>query len=174
MTTCDLKSWANGMRKKTLHVLEISPNQPFTMGRKSKASLAHLANLSKAPVKRYKATVEDVPDSDMHLDFMPGGDAAEEDDVIEDQGFDDIGERLDLLEDDFSDDGDVDSDMESVCDSEFEDLQWDEDDEAEIKDEATLLTFVDVLRQAQATAEKAEQKKWGERKRPRCYSKNSV
>ena len=34
------------------------------MGRRSKASLAHINNLSKASLKSYKATVEDAPNSE--------------------------------------------------------------------------------------------------------------
>jgi hypothetical protein len=56
--------------------------------------------------------------------------------------------------------------MESECDSEFESIE-DENEEAEIKDEVALLTFVEVLQRAQEAADEAEQKMWSERKRPR-------
>jgi hypothetical protein len=43
---------------------KLMPTVSETMGRRSKAALACLHNLSKAPLRSYKATVEDAPDSD--------------------------------------------------------------------------------------------------------------
>ena len=143
------------------------------MGRKSKASLACLGNLKKASLGLYQTTVKDVPESDTDdLVFIPSDTRQGVAKLGTDDGTDleDMGTKLYFIEDDFSDD----SDSESDCDSEFKSLEWDENEEAEIRDEAALLTFVVVLWKAQETADEAEWKKWGERKQPRHYSRNSA
>ena len=46
-----------------------------------------------------------------------------------------------------------------------------EDEENEITDDVILLTFTNVLQRAQEITEEEENKKWGERKRPKRYTK---
>ena len=57
--------------------------------------------------------------------------------------------------------------------TDLEDMDMDDDEEAEIKNDAALLTISAVLQQAQQTAVAAEKKKWGQRKRPKHYAGNS-
>lgn len=83
-------------------------------------------------------------------------------------GLPDIQAKFIFLEDDVSDD----SDMDSV-DGDSE-LELDDDEAAEIRDDAALLAFSDVLQKAQEIAVTAERKKWGEKKRPHHYTKNSA
>lgn len=144
------------------------------MGRRSKASLARLHNLSKAPSRPYKATVEDAPDSDANdADYIVNDDTGSVNDACSDKEGDDglnrIKGRFFALEDDL----DSDSDLDSVDGSDLEDMDMDDDEEAEIKNDAALLTFSAVLQQAQQTAVAAEKKKWGQRKRPKHYAGNS-
>ena len=49
-----------------------------------------------------------------------------------------------------------------------------EDEENEIIDDVTLLTFTNVLWRAQEITVEEENKKWGERKRSKRYTKTSV
>ena len=142
------------------------------MGRRSKASLARLLNLSKAPSRPYKATVEDAPDSDANgADYIMNDDTGSINDACSDKEGDDglngIKGRFFILEDDLSD-----SDLDSVDGSDLEDMDMDDDEEVEIKNDAALLTFSAVLQQAQQTAVAAEKKKC-QRKRPKYYARNS-
>ena len=68
---------------------------------------------------------------------------------------------------------DLDSDLDSVSDLDLEERDL-EDEENEIIDDVTLLTFTNVLQKAQEIAVEEENKKWGERKRPKWYTKTSV
>lgn len=144
------------------------------MTRKSKASLARLANLAKAPQKLFKATVEDAAESDSEdTDFIPfRNDSLVSDDEGE-QGLSRIRGQFYFLADDFSDDDDDMSDLESVSDSDLEDMELDDEEEEEVQDDAALLNFVAVLKRAQEIAAEAERQKRGESKRPRQYTGNS-
>jgi hypothetical protein len=144
------------------------------MGKRSKASLAHLHNLSKAPSRSYKATVEDALDSDANdADYIANNDTGSVNDACSDtegdNGLNGIKGRFFALEDDLNSD----SDLDSVDGSDLEDMDLDDDEEVEIKNDAALLTFSAVLQQAQQTAVAAEKKKWGQRKRPKHYAGNS-
>ena len=91
------------------------------MGRRSKASLSHLHNLSKAPSRPYKATVEDAPDSDANdADYIMNDDTGSINDACSDKEGDDglngIKGRFFILEDDLSD-----SDLDFVDGSDLED-----------------------------------------------------
>ena len=116
------------------------------MGRRSKASLARLHNLSKAPSRPYKATVEDAPDSDANdADYIVNDDTGSVNDACSDKEGDDglnrIKGRFFALEDDL----DSNSDLNSVDGSDLEDMDMDDDEEAKIKNDAALLTFSAVL-----------------------------
>jgi hypothetical protein len=152
------------------------------MGRKSKASLARLSNICKAPQNPWRATVEDAPDSDAEdLDFGPGielgsidfGMGMESDEAANETDgnnkFEGTPGIFFALEDDF----DSDSDLDSVSDSDFEEMSLNDDDEAEIRDDAALLTFSAVLQSAQEVAAAVEQKKNDKRKRLKQYTGNS-
>jgi len=141
------------------------------MGRRSKASLACINNLLKASLKSYKATVEDAPDSeadDTGYTSGPVNDDTHSD--VEDEELNRIWGRFFALKDDVH----LDSDLDSVSgDSDLEDRDLGEDEEAEIQNDAALLTFAAMLQQAQETAATAENKKYGGRKRPKRYAGNS-
>ncbi|KAI0245479.1 hypothetical protein BJV78DRAFT_1158597 [Lactifluus subvellereus] len=64
---------------------------------------------------------------------------------------------------------------DDVSDSDLEGpgFDLDDDEEAEIQDDARLLNFLRVLQQAQEIAAEAEREKRGETKRPRRYLGNS-
>jgi len=68
---------------------------------------------------------------------------------------------------------DLDLDLDSVLGLDLEERDL-EDEENEIIDDVTLLTFTNVLWRAQEIAVEEENKKWGERKRPKRYTKTSV
>ena len=146
----------------------------LTMGRKSKASLAHLRNLGKNAQRSYQATVEDASNLDKEdQDHCPSSQKTEgarwpSNGEEWEAGLPDIQAKFIFLEDDVSDD----SDMDSV-DGDSE-LELDDDEAAEIRDDAALLAFSDVLQKAQEIAVTAERKKWGEKKRPHHYTKNSA
>ena len=138
---------------------------PGTMGRKSKALLARLNNISKASLKSYKATIEDAPDSDADdVNYISGpvNDDTDSDVDVDDACSDTDDEELNGIRGRFfalKDCVDLDSDLDSVSgDSDLEDRDLDEDEEAEIKNDAALLTFSAVLQQAQDTAAAAERK----------------
>lgn len=147
------------------------------MGRRSKASQARLDNLCKASLKSYKATVEDASDSDgddtgYNPHIETDHDDLDFDNTIEtSQGLENIQGRFIFLEDDFDD---SDSDLDSVSDSDSEEMELDDDEEVELRDEAALLAFTEVLQKAQIVAADAENKKWGERKRPKRYTRNAA
>jgi hypothetical protein len=135
------------------------------MGKLSKAAIAHLNNLTKASSKSHRATVEEVPDSDVDdIDYSP--------EDTEANSLDSICGRFFAPEDN-CDDSSSDSDLMSL-DSELEERDLDEDEEAEIRDDVALLTFASILRRAQKVASEAENKKWGERKRSKRYTGNST
>ena len=50
----------------------------------------------------------------------------------------------------------------------LEDMELDDNEEADIINDAALLVFSSVLQHAQEIAKAAENKKWGEWKRPKC------
>ena len=146
----------------------------IAMGRRSKASLARLHNLSKAPSRSYKATVEESPDSDADdTDYIVNDGTGSVNDTSSDTEGDDelngIRGRFFTCEDDL----DSDSDLDSVNGSDLEGMDLDDDEEVEIKNDAALLTFSAVLQEAQQTAVAAEKRKWGQRKRPKYYAGNS-
>lgn len=150
------------------------------MERRSKASLARINNLSKASLKSYKATVEDAPNSeadDTGYTSGPVNDDTDSDFDIDDTHSDVEDEELNGIRGQFfalEDDVHSDSDLDSVSgDSDLEDRDLDEDEEAEIQNDAALLTFAAVLQQAQETAAIAENKKYGGRKRAKRYTGNS-
>ena len=127
----------------------------------SKATKARLANLSKASSGSHRPTVEEIPDSDDDDgEYLP---ETRWNDTVDGPG------RFFFVED-YSD---SDSDLDSVSDSDLEERDL-EDEENEIIDDVTLLTFTNVLRRAQEIAVEEENKKWGERKRPKRYTKTSV
>ena len=80
------------------------------------------------------------------------------------------GPRRFLFVEDYSD---SDLDLDSVSDLDLEERDF-EYEENEIIDDVTLLTFTNVLQRAQKIAVEEENKKWGERKRPKRYTKTSV
>jgi hypothetical protein len=145
------------------------------MGRKSKAQLARLENLKKRAPNDYRVTVEDATDSEDEFDDPDYNQTASgtlhESSNLEREGsegdFEEIRGQFILVEDDLSDD-------ESDLDSEDGDWELDDEEEAEIKDEAALLSFSEVLRTGQELATAAEKLKWGQKKRPRQYTKNSA
>ena len=137
------------------------------MGNKSKAALAHLENLTKASAKVYKAIVEECLDSeDPHC--QPGPD----------------NDMWDLATVSNSSDG-----GECLCDNvaqeafhitfggENSDTESDEDgsefDEADIADDARLLTFSNILAQAQAASVEAEKRADASKKWWKPYKGNS-
>lgn len=61
----------------------------------------------------------------------------------------------------------------SNSDSDLEERDL-EDEENEIIDDVTLLTFTNVLWRAQEITVEEENKKWGKRKRPKRYTNTSV
>ena len=136
------------------------------MGNKTKAARARLANLSKASAKIYKATVEDCSDTD-DLDYTPdldtlssdGDDRLHEEEPSQEPGdchfaFD-KGQSLACLPEE---------------DSESEGSEF---DEADIMDDAALLTFVNVLQLAQEAGLAAEHKANQSKKHGKCYKGNS-
>ena len=127
----------------------------------SKATKARLANLSKASSSSHRPTVEEIPDSDDDDgEYLP---KTRWNDTVDGPG------RFFFMED-YSD---SDSDLDSVSDLDLEERDL-EDEENEIIDDVTLLTFTNVLRRAQEITVEEENKKWGERKRPKRYTKTSV
>ncbi|KIM78870.1 hypothetical protein PILCRDRAFT_90410 [Piloderma croceum F 1598] len=144
------------------------------MRQKSKAAHACLANLPNHFQKSFKATVEDVFDSEDDTDYIPMPDldkvldfGSESEDGEDNQN----GEKetgpcrdqvfvLDVMDYDSNKDSDVENDEM-------------DDDEAEIRDDAALLTFSNMLLKAQQIAVTEERRKWGETKRPRYYKGNS-
>jgi hypothetical protein len=148
----------------------------LVMGRKSKASLARLANLPKAPQKSFKASVEDVAEfnSDSEdTDFIPFRNHTSSEDDEGEQRLGRIRGQFYFLADDFSDDDDDMTDLESVSDSDPEDRELEDEEEDEVRDDAALLNFAAVLKRAQEIAAEAERQNQGERKRPHQYTGNS-
>ncbi|KIM78559.1 hypothetical protein PILCRDRAFT_90531 [Piloderma croceum F 1598] len=164
MTCKDSEDWLEMQEK----IAKIIPTVPIAIGKRSKASLAHLHNLSKAPLRSYKAAVEDALDSDADdADYIVNDDTGSINDTCSDTEGDDglngIRGGFFALEDD----------LDSVNGSNLEGMDLDDDEEVKIKNDAALLTFSTVPQQAQQTAVAAEKKKWGQRKRPKCYAGNS-
>ena len=166
--------WVEFTRQYTL-----AQTDPLVMGCKSKATLSCIDNLRRAPPKSHQATVEEASDSDAddmdytpaHDDFDSGSEA--DDDGEEEQRWSEIQGQFYFLEDDFSNDSDL-PDMDCVSDSDIDDMELDEEEEADIKNDAALLGFSSVLQCAQEIATAAERRKWGERKRPKQYTKNAA
>lgn len=148
------------------------------MARRTKAKAARLANLSASNSKQSrKATVEDVTwqsefDDEAPLlnNDMPGMDAVSNSDPGED--YSPTGFHF-VFEEDRENNGVEGSEVGSDSEPDPECSEVDEDEEDDIRNEATLLTFINVLTQAQDAALEAERKKEAGSKRPRCYMKNS-
>jgi hypothetical protein len=144
------------------------PSLSYTMGNMTKAARARLANLSKAGAKCYKATVEDCSDTD-DLDYTPDLDtvsnSSDGDNRLHEE--EPSQEPEDIY---FAFDGEESLACPLEEDSESEGSEFDETD---ITDDATLLTFANVLRLAQEAGLEAEQKADKAKKRPKCYKGNS-
>ena len=144
------------------------------MGNKSKAARARLNNLPKAPVKSYKATVEDWGDSDgsdYALDSEDGmcdmatvSDSCDGEILHAEKVSQGSGNLYFAFEEEGLEDFSLDEDSEPEG-SEF--------DEADIIDDANLLTFANVLQIAQEAALEAERKKDESKKRRKHYTGNS-
>ena len=126
----------------------------------SKATKAWLANLSKASSNPHRPMVEEIPDTDDDGEYLP---KMRWNDTVDGPG------RFFYVED-YSD---SDLDLDSVSDLDLEERDL-EDEENEIIDDVTLLTFTNVLQRAQEITVEEENKKQGERKRPKRYTKTSV
>lgn len=148
------------------------------MGRHSKVKAARLANLSALNAKLSpKTAVEDVTglsdfddDSPEFNDHMPGMDAVSDSDPGEDYcptGFHFV------FEEDHENNDVEGSEMGSDSEPDQECCEVDDDEEDDIRNEATLLTFINVLTQARDAALEAERKKEAGNKRPRRYLKTS-
>lgn len=145
------------------------------MGKRSKAAQARLANLSGASQKIPKATVEDVSDSE-DLDYFPGSDNMAELETVSDSDDGEINHRMGpdgqtriyfaFEEDELSRYGSEDG-------SDVEGSDLDEEGEADVRDDAGLLTFTNVMQNAQETAAEAERQKREGNKWPRNYARNS-
>ena len=131
------------------------------MGKHSKATKAHLNNLTKGSSNSHRPTVEDAPDSDGDdAEYLPKSSGNT---VREEQGtFFFVEDFLDLGSE---------PDMDSVSDSDLEERELDDDEETEINDNIALLTFPLVLWRAQEIAVEVEKSK--ENNRPKRYQKNS-
>ena len=120
---------------------------PIAMGRRSKALLTCLHNLSKALLRSYKATVKNALDSDADdVDYIMNDDTGSISNTCSDTegdgGLNGIRGRFFALEDD----------LDSVSGSDLEGMDLDDDKEVEIKNDIALLT---------CSAVAAEKKKWG-------------
>ena len=129
------------------------------MGNKSKATHACLSNLTKAPAKICKATVEECLDSEDSLQTRP------DDDMWDLATVSNLSDGRECLHEDVSLEAfHIAFEGEQYLDAESdeEDCEFDEED---IADDAQLLTFSNILAQAQAAAVEAEKradasKKW--------------
>ena len=110
----------------------------------SKATKARLANLPKASSSSHRPTVEEILDLDDDGEYLPG---TRWNDTVDGPG------RFFFVED-YSD-SDLDLDSVSDLDLKGRDL---EDEENEIIDDVTLLTFTNVLWRAQEIAVEEENK----------------
>jgi hypothetical protein len=170
VTSTERENWGKGGRTSCISVCGTS-----SMGRKSKAQLAHLENLKKTAPNDYCATVEDATDSEDEFDDpdynQTTSGTLHESSNLEREGsegdFEEIWGQFILVEDDLSDD-------ESDLDSEDGDWELNDEEEAEIKDEAALLSFSEVLRTGQELVTAAEKLKRGQKKHPWQYTKNSA
>ncbi|KAG1878842.1 hypothetical protein F4604DRAFT_1923521 [Suillus subluteus] len=154
------------------------------MGVKSKANKARLRNIQSALSRSHKATVEDVSDSEeehyfpKHI-FRPGAtnltaeEESDDDSYVEqldkgeedqDNDLQDFINRIDVFRDE---------DPSSCSDSE-DDIEFSMEEEAEIQDEAALLTFSEILFQAQNTASEGERQRSKDTRRPKHYTGNST
>ena len=124
----------------------------------SKATKAQRANLSKASSNSHRLTVEEILDSDDDGKYL-----------LKTRWNHTVDGLFFFVEDYF--DFDLDLNLVSDLDLEERDL---EDEENEIIDDVVLLTFTYVFWKAQEIAVEKENKKWGERKRPKRYTKTSV
>ena len=131
------------------------------MGKHSKATKAHLNNLTKGSSNSCRPMVEEVPYSDGDdAEYLP---KSSRNTVREEWGtFFFVEDFLDLGSE---------PDMDSVSDSDLEERELDDNEEMEINDDIALLTFLLVLRRAQEIAVEVEKSK--ESNRPKRYQKNS-
>ena len=138
------------------------------MGNKSKATNARLANLTKAPAKICKATVKECLDSeDSHC--KPGPD----DDMWDLATVSNSSDGGECLHEDVSLEAfHIAFEGEQHLDAES-DQEGSEFDEADIADDAWLLTFSNILAQAQAAAVEAEKKADASKKWQKPYKGNS-
>ena len=118
------------------------------MGRRSRAQQACIQNLLK---KHPKVTIEDVTDSDDD-DFFPIPDL---DDVSDSESED----RFDCEDSEDEDD--------------LMDLE-DDEESAEVKNDAELLTFINLLQEGQAAAVAAERAREAKSNRPKHYHRKST
>jgi hypothetical protein len=138
------------------------------MGNRTKAARARLANLSKASAKSHKATVEDCSDTD-DLDYTPDLDT-----VSNSSDGDDRLHEAEPSQEPATFYFAFDEEQSPMCsleeDSESEGSEF---DEADITDDAALLTFANVLQLAQEAGLVAERKAHESKKRRKCYKGNS-
>ena len=137
------------------------------MGNKSKAARACLENLTKASAKVYKAIVEECSDSeDPHC--QPGPD----NDMWDLATVSDSSDGGECLRDNVAQEA-----FHITFEGENLDTESDEDgsefDEADIADDARLLTFSNILAQAQAASVEAEKRADASKKRRKPYKGNS-
>lgn len=135
------------------------------MGRQSKASIAHFGNILKASFKSYKATVKEASDLDSDSDSddqdytlgLETGNLNWNDvsDATETNNNGIQGRYFALA---VKDDFESDSDLDSVSDSDDKGMELD-DNNKEIRNDAALLAFNNVLQRAQEIAQEAEKKK---------------
>lgn len=158
-------------KKKPRKIFIASPK----MGTKSKAARARLANLPNKSSKPYKTTVEDASDSEDDHEWVPSP-MPELDEISDSECGSEDGEDVDWDEEQDSEQRgkvfvldimDWDSDLEDS------DGDGDEEEEEEICNDAALLTFSNVLQQAQEIAAAAERKQRAGKMRPRHYKGNS-
>ncbi|KAG1814253.1 uncharacterized protein BJ212DRAFT_1300580 [Suillus subaureus] len=154
------------------------------MGVKSKANKAHLRNIQSALSRSHKATVKDVSDLEEEHYFaehifgpratnLTAKEESDDDSYIEqpDEGEEDKDNDLQ----DFINRIDVfgDEDLSSCSDSK-DDMEFSVEEEAEIQDEATLLTFSEILFQAQNTAAEGKRQRSKDTRRSKHYTGNST
>ena len=146
------------------------------MGQKSKATWACLANLANKSARPYQATVEDASDSEHDLNWVPIpelDEASDSKDKSDDSdGFNWVQEQVANKQQDQVFVVDV-MDCGSDEDSDTE-MDEDDNDEAEIRNDAELLTFSNTLQRAQEVAAAAERKRRVETQCLKHYKGNSM
>lgn len=141
------------------------------MGRRSRAQQARIQNL---PKKHPKVTIEDVTESDDD-DFVPIPDLDDVSDSESEDGFDcedsdsedECTHRqkpifvLDVMDEDEDDRMDLEDELN-------------EEEVAEVKNDAELLAFANLLQEGQAAAVAAERAREAKSNRPKHYDRKSV